>query len=236
MRKRSDFLNRIKLIVKPKKSEVEEEKKYGGYDIVIVEDQIDGNTFICRKQKLESNQKYTTKISANNIEDGSQIAEYKLNALPAGRACFGGYTDKECNKGKKIYSFEDVWYKIYGKFLELGKEFTKSELLAILPEMKEKFKDAKYGYIYFIKSKDDDIKCLTQYLSKKNSKVKMLEIIDSQYILTDSYIMDIEIPEFKIEEIKSMGISRVYSKARFTKEACTQIIENYERSVEQETR
>ena len=48
--------------------------------------------------------------------------------------------------------------------------------------------------------------------------------------------MDIEIPEFKFEQIASIGRSRIYSMAKFTKEACTQIIDDYERSIEQETR
>lgn len=148
------FRKRLRDMCKPKeKSEVRQEKKYDGYDIVVVEDQIDGNTFICIKEKLEPDRKSTAKISANNIEDGSQIAEYRLNALPAGRACFGGYTDKECNKGKKIYSFEDVWYKIYGEPLK-DRKFTNSELLAISKEIKERLKDTKFTYIFSIECKN----------------------------------------------------------------------------------
>ena len=41
-------------------------------------------------------------------------------------------------------------------------------------------------------------------------------MIDNQYILTDSYTMDINIPEFKLEEIESIGRSRVYDRAKFT--------------------
>lgn len=233
----NEFKQRIKDLCKTKEKKVSKEKMYDYGDLKVVENKITGDISICEVESLGYDRtEFRKRIGANDIESGEQVAEYILQALPAGRACFGGYTDKQCNAGKRLYSFQDVWYKIYGKFLESGKEFTKSELLAISLEMKEKFKDAKYGYIYSIKSKDDNIKYLPQYLSRKNSEVKMFEMVDNQYILTDSYIMDIELPEFKIEEIKSMGISRVYSMARFTKEACIQIIEDYERSIEQETR
>lgn len=233
----NEFKQRIKNLCKTKEKKVPKEKMYYYRNLKVVENTITGDISICEVESLGyDHTEFRKMIGANDIESGEQVAEYVLQALPAGRCCFGGYTNKQCNTGKKLYSFQDVWYKLYGKSLEAGKEFTKSELLAISSEMKEKFKDAKYGYIYSIKSKYDDIKCLTQYLSRKNSEVKMFEMIDNQYILTDSYLMYIAIPEFKMEEIKSMGISRVYSMARFTKEACTQIIENYERGIEQEIR
>lgn len=234
----NEFKKRIKDMCKTKeKSEISKEKMYYYGDIKVVENTITGDVSICEVESLGYDRTEFRKIiGANDIESGEQVAEYVLQALPAGRACFGGYTDKLCNSGKALYSFQDVWYKIYGKFLQSGKEFTKNELLAMSSEMKGKFKDAKYGYIYSIKSKGEDIKCLIEYLSRENSEVKAFEIIDNRYVLADSYIMDIEIPEFKIEQIKSMGKSRTYSMARFTKEACTQIIDDYERSIEQETR
>lgn len=64
----------------------------------------------------------------------------------------------------------------------------------------------------------------------------MFEIIDDKYILTDSYIVDSEIPGFTLQQIESIGTSRVYTVARYTKEACTQIIDDYTRKMEQEAR
>lgn len=253
---RSEFFDRIKVIVKPKeKSEVEQEKKYEGYDIVVVEDQIDGNTFICTKERLEDDKEYTSKISANNIEDGSQIVEYRLNALPAGRVCFGGYTDKECNRGKKIYSFADVWYKIYGEPLK-NKKFTNSELLAMSQEIKEKLKAAKFTYIFSIEYKNNGFtspRYFAGYL--KNQETEIFEMIDDgSMIQTDGSSLDgnltIKIGDeqidvgsfaiantiktrkesnFDIKLIEQAGESKVYSKAKYTKEACKQIIKNYER-------
>ncbi len=262
----NSFKEKIKAMVKPKeKSEVKQEKKYEGYDIVVVEDQIDGNTFICIKERLEADKEYTSKISANNIEDGSQIAEYRLNALPAGRACFGGYTDKECNKGKKIYSFADVWYKIYGEPLE-DKKFTNSELLAMSQEIKEKLKAAKFMYIYSIKYKNPasekngfkGSKYFGAYLSG-DKETEIFEMFDDDSIciqtvgnsLDGNLVIKIENEEidvgsfaiadkinasneskFEIELIDKIGSSKVYSKAKYTKEACTQIIKRYERGKE----
>lgn len=232
------FRERIKYICKRKeKSEEPKEKIYDYRDLKIVEDRATKVIYICEIESLGYDRtEFRREIRANDIESGEQVVEYVLQALPAGRACFGGYTDKPYNKGKAVYSFQDVWYKIYGKLLDEDRGFTKSELLAVLPEIKEKFKDSKYVYIYSIKSKKDDIKCLIEYLSRKNSEVKTFEMIDNQYILTDSYTMDINIPEFKLEEIESIGRSRVYDRAKFTKEACMQIIVDYERTMKQEER
>lgn len=232
----NSFKERIKAMVKTREKKEElNEKRYDYRDIKVVEYTKDGNIFICEIESLGYDySEFRRKIGANDIESGEQVAEYVLQGLPAGRVCFGGYTDKQCNTGKVVYSFIDVWYKIYGKYLESDKKFTKDELLALSSEIKEKFKDTRYRYVYSIKSKGKDIKYLTQYLNRKNSKVNMFEIIDDQYILTDSYIMDINIPEFEIKEIKSVGSSRVYSTANFTKEACTQIIQEYERGKQDE--
>lgn len=233
-----EFQNRIKEMCKPKlKNEVPKEKTYNYRDLKVVEDRVTKVISICEAEALGYDRTdYRRVIRAMDIESREQVVEYVLQALPAGRACFGGYTDKPYNKGKAVYSFQDVWYKIYGKELKSSRTFTKSELLAVLPEIKEKFKDSKYVYIYSIKSKKDDIKCLIEYLSRKNSEVKTFEMIDNQYILTDSYTMDINIPEFKLEEIESIGRSRVYDRAKFTKEACMQIIVDYERTMKQEER
>lgn len=208
-------------------------------DLKVVENTINGDISICKIESLGYDRtEFRRKIGANDIESGVQVAEYILQGLPAGRVCFGGYTDKQCNVGKTLYSFQDVWYKIYGKPLEADKGFTKSELLEASSKIKEKFKDAKYKYIYSIQYKgkngSEDINYLTQYLSKKNSEIKMFEMIDNQYILTDSYIMDIDIPEFEIKQIESIGSSRVYDRAKFTQEACKQIIKDYEKTMAEE--
>lgn len=260
------FRKRLRDMCKPKKSEVRQEKKYEGYDIIVVEDQIDGNIFICTKEKLEADKEYTAKISANNIEDGSQIAEYRLNALPAGRAFFRGYTDKECNKGKKIYSFVDVWYKIYGEPLK-DKKFTNSELLAISKEIKEKLKDAKFTYIFSIECKNSVFrengftspKYFVGYL--KNQETEIFEMIDDGSMIKTAgnsldgnltlkigdeqiYVGSFAIANtiktgkesnFDIKLIEQVGSSRVYNKAKYTREACKQIIKNYERGKENES-
>lgn len=234
----NSFKERIKAMVKTReKKEEMNEKRYDYRDIKVVEDTKDRNIFICEVESLGYDySEFRRRIGANDIESGEQVAEYVLQGLPAGRVCFGGYTDNSCNNGKVVYSFIDVWYKIYGKHIKSDKEFTKSELLAVSPEIKEKFKDTRYKYIYSIKSKGKDIKDLTQYLSRKNSEEKMFEIIDGKYILTDFYIMKSNIPEFEIKEIKSMDSSRIYSTANFTKEACIQIIDDYVRSIESDPR
>lgn len=232
------FRERIKYICKRKeKSEEPKEKIYDYRNLKVVEDTTSESIFICEIESLGYDRtEFRRIIGANDIENGVQVVEYVLQGLPAGRVCFGGYTDKQFNLGKTLYSFQDVWYKIYGKELDSSRTFTKSELVEISQEIKEKFKNSKYRYIYSIKRKEDDIKYLLQYLNRENSEVKLFEMIDNRYILTDSYIMDINIPEFKLEEIKSVGSSRVYDRARFTKEACKQIIEDYERTMKQEER
>lgn len=265
----NSFKERIKAMVKLKeKSGGTNEKTYEHYDIVVVEDQISGDTYTCTKERLEPNKEYTAKVGASNIEDGTRVVEYRLNALPAGRACFGGYTDKECNIGKKIYSFADVWYKIYGEAIQTGRKFTKSELLAISPEIKEKLKDAKFVYIYAIKYKDqlpgenkfksskyfgaclnsdeeketfemlgDDSVCIQTAGNSLDGnlviKIEDEEIDVRSFAIADRIKASNE-SKFEIELIKSIGSSRIYSKAKYTKEACEQIVRNYEREKEDE--
>ena len=203
-----DFKKRIKDMCKLKeKNEESKEKTYSYLDICVVEDTIDENIFVCIKKVLEDRStEYTKTVGANNIEDESQVAEYRLHGLPAGRACFGGYTDKDYNKGKTIYSFSDVWYKIYGRPLQAGTEFTKRQLLEMLPEIEKKFKDTKFMYLYSIKCKDT-------YTIMKSGE-----------------------PEFEIELMETIGKSRVYNRAKYTPEACKQIIRNHKRERTEETR
>lgn len=265
----NEFKERIRAMCKSKeKSEVTEEKMYECWEIIIVEDTIDGNTCICTKEVLKSDKAYTKKISANNVENGEQIVEYRINALPAGRACFGGYTDKECNKDKRIYDFADVWYKIYGKPLKTGRKFTESELIAISQEIKNKLKDAKFTYIYSIKCKDtinakdkfEGVKYFGGYLEQEQ-RTEIFEMIDDddikiasdnteqgvtitiggQKIHTKSSVLSNSIiasqeSEFEIILITSIGTSRVYSKARYTREACKQIVKDYEKERTDEER
>lgn len=228
------FKQRIKEMCKTEENEIPEEKKYNYGNLKVVENTITGQVSICEVESSGYDYSAYRKIVANDIENGEQVLEYLLRGLPGGRCCFGGYTDKLCNTGKAIYNFQDVWYKIYGKFLKLGKEFTRDELLAKSAEIKEKFKETKYRYIYSIKSKNDNIKPLIQYL--KDNEVKIFEIIDNKYILIDSYIVSSEMPELKFEQIESIGTSRVYTVARFTKEACTQIIDDYTKKIGQDER
>lgn len=258
----NSFKEKIKAMVKPKeKSEVAKEEMYEHYDIVIVEDQIDGNTYTCTKERLKPDREYTAKIGANNIEDGTRVAEYILNALPAGRACFGGYTDEEYNTGKEIYSFSDVWYKIYGEAMQTGRKFTKSELLGISQEIKEKLKDAKFMYIYSIKYKnqlpgenkfkgskyfgayldgdkeifemfDDDSICIETVGNSLDGnlviKIGNEEIDVGSYAIANKIKASNE-SKFEIELIEQIGSSMVFCKSKYTKEACKQIIRNYER-------
>ncbi|MCI8353227.1 MAG: hypothetical protein HFJ58_06620 [Clostridia bacterium] len=267
-----EFQKRLKDMCRPKqKSERAKEKIYDYGDLKIVENIITGDISICEVEALGYDRtEFRRKIGANDIENGEQVAEYVLQGLLAGRVCFGGYTDKTCNSGKRIYSFLDVWYKIYGKPLEENRKFTKEELLRISREIKEKFKDTKYNYIYSITCKDinnrqnefEGTKYFGGYL-KENEEMQKFEMLDddslcvetvgrneegnliikigNQEIQTDGYVLGSsttksEDSTFEIKLIDSIGISRVFSKAKFTKEACKQIIEDYEKRMDQEER
>lgn len=267
----NDFKKRIEDMCKPKeKIEESKEKTYSHLDIMVVENAIDENIFVCIKEFLDSDREYTRTIGANNIEDGSQVAEYRVNALPAGRACFGGYTDKEYNKGKVLYGFADVWYKIYGEPLQAGRKFTKRELLEITPILREKFKNARFEYIYGIQCKNlnfekpfEGMKYFGSY-SRGNQKSKTYEMINDDSVKIDETdknegilitignktipieisdflnctIIKSEDAQFEAKLIDSIGVSRLYSRAKFTPEACKQIIKNYEKEKEkkEETR
>lgn len=130
------------------------EKKYKSRDINIVKNTRDGNIYICLLESLGKVGEYVVKIGANNIEDESRITEYKLQMLPAGRVTFGGYANEEDKTSKSLYSFSDVWYKIYGKPLNPDRTFTKGELLDLQQEIIQKLKQAKFDTIYSIRCKD----------------------------------------------------------------------------------
>lgn len=130
------------------------EKKYKSSDINIVKNTSDGNIYICLLESLGKVGEYVVKIGANNIEDESRITEYKLQMLPAGRVTFGGYVNEEDKTSKSLYSFSDVWYKIYGKLLNPDRTFTKGELLDLQQEIIQKLKQAKFDTIYSIRYKD----------------------------------------------------------------------------------
>lgn len=263
------FQEKIKAMCKSKeKTEEPKEKMYSHSEISIVEDTIDKNIFVCVKKFLGSDEDYTRTIGANNIEDENQVAEYRVNALPAGRACFGGYTDKEYNKGKIVYGFADVWYKIYGEPLQAGRKFTKRELLEITPIIREKFKNARFEYIYGIQCKNQNLekpfegmKYFGSY-SRENQESKTYEMIDDDSVKIDETdknegilitignktipvkifdflnctIIESEDAQFEAKLIDSIGVSRLYSRAKFTPEACKQIIRNYEKEKEEKTR
>ncbi len=267
-----EFQKKIKEMCKPKqKDEATKEKMYTNRDINVVKNIFSGDIYVCTVESLGSDTtNYRTKVGANDIENGIPVTEYILQGLPAGRVCFGGYTDKPYNSGKRIYGFSDVWYKIYGKPLEANRKFTKEQLLEISQEIKEKFKNTKYNSIYSITCRNIDnsqnefegTKYFGGYL-EKDEEIQSFEMLDgdnlcietverneegdliikigNQTIQTNGYVLNSSIINtkdsvFEIKLIDSSGISRVFSKAKFTKEACMKIIEDYEKRIEQEER
>ena len=86
---------------------------------------------------------------------------------------------------------------------------------------------------------DDDSLCVETV--GRNEEGNLIIKIGNQEIQTDGYVLGSsttksEDSTFEIKLIDSIGISRVFSKAKFTKEACKQIIEDYEKRMDQEER
>ena len=242
------------------------EKTYTSRDINIVENTKDGNIYVCILELLGKEETRIALLRANNIEDGTKVLDYRLQGLPGGRSCFGGYTDEKDKYEKMLYSFSDVWYKIHGEPLPPNREFTKSELLDMVHEIREKLKEAKYMYLYSIKYKDSVPKKRfvgTRYFggyTEEKDERKIFETIDDNNLSiqvvgdaqdaslmitidnkeinakTRAHYGDLKSAQdspFEIELIETMGISRVFNKAKYTKEACRQIIRNYERNKNQ---
>lgn len=240
------------------------EKTYKSRDINIVENTKDGSIYVCILELLGKAETWVGLLRANNVEDGAKIVDYRLQGLPGGRTCFGGYTDEKDKYEKMLYSFSDVWYKIHGEPLSPNREFTKSELLGMVQEIREKLKEAKYMYLYSIKYKDSfpeksfqGTKYFGAYTGEEDRKI--FEAIDNDLgiqafgdandarliitmggkkidaksnLMYDRVLSDEGSP-FEIEQIETIGVSRVFNKAKYTPDACRQIIRNYERKQDQ---
>lgn len=260
----NDFIRRIKAMTKTKeKSDESKEKLFGNNEIIVVKDTKNQNIFVCIRESLGKMKESVVKVRANNIEDGTEVAEYRLNALPAGRVCFGGYTNKECNEGKKIYSFEDAWYKIYGMPIQAGRKFTRSELQDLVQEIRTKLRNAKFTHLYSIRYKksahgkkgfegskyfggyliegheeeqfetinDDSIRIQTVEDNRDGNLIITVgnQEIDTKSSVLNGVVREPKESEFEIELIEGLGVSKVYSRAKFTKDACRQIIRDYEK-------
>lgn len=264
-----EFKQRIKGMLKTKENEPKtDEPTYTEQDIHIVRDTKEGKILICTKEILEKNEeRYRITVGANYIGDDQQMAEYELQAVPGGRVCFGGYTNKEVNQDKELYCFSDVWYKLYGTPLQAHQKFTQKDLLAVEQEMEEKWKEAKITQIYSIMCKNQPLtkKAFegTKYIAscRENQETapyfEMLEdgnpqiqivgnvkkgnialMIEGAKVNIEDLIYGDEIvkskkSEFKVELVETIGRSRVYTQAKYTKEACQKIIAQYERKQEE---
>ncbi len=259
-----EFKQKIKAMLRTK--EQEEQSKgatYGDTDINIVRDTNSGKIWICTKEVVAKNEeKYRITVGSNHIGSEEQMAEYHLQSLPAGRVCFGGYTHKEVNQNKELYRFSDVWYKLYGTPLQMDRKFAKENLLALEPQIEEKWKEAKFSQIYAITCKDQSRKKKlfegTKYFAScqegeeiphfemiddenseiqirgnaRNGRITLIiegQKIDIEDLCLGSQIVRAKKSEFTIEVIEEIGRSRVYTQAKYTKEACKQIVEQYER-------
>lgn len=116
-------------------------------------------TFIYLREEISDSNLYqgtTARIRATNIEDGKDFIEYRLHALPGGRAGFGGYLyPEDLDKNKmKFYSFGDFWYAFFGEIISYQRKFTIDELKGVLQIFRARIEDAKYQCLYEVKYKD----------------------------------------------------------------------------------
>lgn len=95
-------------------------------------------------------------IRATNVMDENDFIDYRLIALPAGRAAFGGYLyPKNLDRSKiSSYSFLEFWYSIFGERISLDRRFTVDELKGFLRIFKSKMEQTKYQCLYELKYKD----------------------------------------------------------------------------------
>lgn len=177
----NDFKKRIRYIFKRPE---EEEKGYDYTDLEIRQNLTSGDIAIYTREEFKGDQPYTAKRRATNIEDETDVIEYSLQGLPGGRVTFGGYIGEYNKEENKLYSFRDVWYKLFGESLsESSKKFTEEELIEILPKIKDGIGQAKFWRMYEIKYKDgfkgkkefDGSKYFADYIDE-NDKEKFEQI------------------------------------------------------------
>lgn len=116
-------------------------------------------TFIYLREEISDSNLYqgpTARIRATNIEDREDFIEYRLHALPGGRAGFGGYLyPEDLDKNKmKFYSFDDFWYAFFGEEVSYQRKFTIDELKGFLQIFRARIEEAKYQCLYEVKYKD----------------------------------------------------------------------------------
>ncbi|MBQ3145833.1 MAG: hypothetical protein IJB90_04645 [Clostridia bacterium] len=117
------------------------------------------DVFIYLREQISDSNLYkypTARIKATNMEDIQDFIEYRLHALPGGRAGFGGYLyPKDLDKSRmSFYSFSDFWYKTFGEEISSERKFTIDELKGFLQIFRSRIEDAKYQCLYEVKYKD----------------------------------------------------------------------------------